>query len=122
MLLIVYDGECPFCSHYVTHLRLQAHCGPVHLLNARINDSRVEAYWQQGYDLDQGMLAVLDGQVFYGSAAVILLAQLADPEDGFNRLHGWLLARPRIARFLYPVFKRARRMALAFKGIGALSR
>ncbi len=122
MLLIVYDGDCPLCSLYLTRLRLQAHCGEVRLLNARLKDRTVESYWQQGFDLDEGMLAVWDGQAYYGADAVSLLARLADPSDVFNRLHQWLNARPKMARLFYPLFKRARRVALALKGCGPLVR
>ncbi len=92
------------------------------LLNARLKDRTVESYWQQGFDLDEGMIAVWDGQAYYGADAVSLLARLADPSDVFNRLHQWLNARPMMARLFYPVFKRARRVALALKGCGPLVR
>ena len=121
MLTIVYDGECPFCSDYISRVRLQAHCGPVMLINARDRNQSVAAYWQAGFDLDQCMVAVLDGQAHYGANAVTLLARLSDPSDLFNRLNAWLLARPSLLAFLYPVFKRARRAALAVKGIGPLT-
>ena len=75
-----------------------------------------------GVDLDEGMLAVWDGQAYYGADAVSLLARLADPSDVFNRLHQWLNARPKMARLFYPLFKRARRVALALKGCGPLVR
>ena len=121
MLTIVYDGECPFCSDYISRVRLQAHCGPVMLINARDRNQSVAAYWQAGFDLDQGMVAVLDGQAYYGAHAVTLLARLGDPSDLFNRLNVWLLARPTLSAFLYPVFKLARRLALAVKGVGPLT-
>ena len=121
MLVIVYDGECPFCSDYISRVRLQAHCGPVMLINARDRNQSVAAYWQAGFDLDQGMVAVLDGQTYYGSHAMTLLARLSDPSDLFNRLNAWLLARPTLSAFLYPLFKLARRAALAVKGIGPLT-
>ena len=122
MLLILYDGECPFCSHYVQRLHVQAHCGEVKLVDARLNDATAQFYWQQGYNLDEGMIALWDDRVYYGADAVNLLAQLADPDDVFNRLHRWLMAQPKMAGLFYPLFKRARRLALAFKGSGPLVR
>jgi predicted DCC family thiol-disulfide oxidoreductase YuxK len=120
MLLIIYDGECPFCNDYIARLRLQARCGPVMLVNARESSPTVSAYWQAGFDLDQGMVAVLDGNPFYGAEAVALLAELVHPDDLFNRLNRWLLSQPSVSKALYPLFKRARRIALAIKGTGPL--
>jgi len=122
MLLILYDGECPFCSHYVRRLHLQAHCGEVKLIDARSNGATAQRYWQQGYDLDEGMIALWDDRIYYGADAVSLLARLADPDDVFNRLHRWLMIRPSMSRVLYPLFKCARRLALALKGSGPLLR
>jgi predicted DCC family thiol-disulfide oxidoreductase YuxK len=120
MLLILYDGECPFCSDYIARLKLKAHCGPVTLINAREPSPVVSAYWQAGFDLDQGMVAVLDGNPFYGAKAVALLAELANPDNVFNRLNQWLFSHPSLSEALYPLFKRARRITLAMKGIGPL--
>ena len=34
-VLIVYDGQCPFCSRYVELVRLRQSLGQVRLINAR---------------------------------------------------------------------------------------
>lgn len=120
MPLIIYDGACPFCGDYVRRLRLAARHGPVTLLSAREPDPRIDAYWRAGHDLDQGMILVFEGQVFHGGDALAMLGRMSAPDDLFNRVNRGLLARPGIARLLDPLFKAARRWALAAKGEGPL--
>ncbi|CAN0407117.1 unnamed protein product, partial [Scytosiphon promiscuus] len=36
--VIVYDGECPFCSQYVKMLRIHESVGTVRLIDARSSD------------------------------------------------------------------------------------
>ena len=33
--MIIYDGDCVFCSHYVRFVRLRETVGPVALIDAR---------------------------------------------------------------------------------------
>ena len=77
--------------------------------------------WQNGYDLDQGMLALIGNNAFYGSEAVAALARLSSDSTLFNRLNHAVLSRSGVSRILYPLFKAARRMALTVKGKPALN-
>ena len=53
--LIIYDGQCVFCSNYVRFMRLRDTVGHVELIDARTQDPRIGEYWSQGYDLNEGM-------------------------------------------------------------------
>ncbi len=119
-MLIVHDGACPLCRFYVRRLRLERAAGPVEIVDARSGDPRVAELAAAGYHLDAGMVVVLDGRIFHGDEAVHALALLSTPIDAFNRLNRGLLARPGIARALYPLFRAARRVALALTGVGPL--
>ena len=90
MILIVYDGACPFCNAYVRLLRLKAQIGEVELLNARDADARIAHYQQQGFDLDQGMLVVLGDVVHSGADAMQVLASCSTPSAWFNRCNAAL--------------------------------
>ena len=46
-ILIIYDGACPFCSAYVTLLRLRQQF-VVELLSARSEDQRVSYFQSRG--------------------------------------------------------------------------
>ena len=121
MITIIYDGECPLCQDYVRRLRLVEVAGGVALVDARTTHPAVITAWQNGYDLDQGMLALIGNNAFYGSEAVAALARLSSSSTLFNRLNHAVLSRSGVSRILYPLFKAARRMALTVKGKPALN-
>lgn len=119
-MLILHDGACPLCRFYVRRLRLERAAGPVEIVDARSGDPRVAELAAAGYDLDAGMVAVIDGRILHGDEAVHGLALLSTPVDAFNRLNRRILARPALARALYPAFRGARRLALMLTGAGPL--
>ena len=120
--LIIYDGECIFCQHYVRFLRLRETVGPVELIDARSGDERVKQYARAGYDLNEGMLFVLDGRVYHGSDAVHVLATLSSPATAFNKVNSWLFRAPLVSRLVYPVLKLGRRATLFVRGRRLIAR
>lgn len=118
--LIIYDGDCIFCQNYVRLMRLRAAVGRVELIDARSDDPRVQRYWREGYDLDEGMLFVHRGSVYYGADAVHVLAGLSSRSGFLNRLNHAVLSRPTAAKMLYPALKLGRRLTLALRGKHAL--
>lgn len=110
--LIIYDGECIFCQNYVRFVKLRENIGPVELLDARSDDLRVDHYIRAGYDLDEGMLFVRDGEIFYGAEAVNVLARLSSDLTLGSRLNSAMLSNRKIARMAYPFLKAGRRLTL----------
>ena len=115
-VLIVYDGQCPFCSRYVKLVRLRETLGPVRLVNAREGGPLVEELQRAGVDLDEGMALKLDGRLYHGHDCVHMLALLSTPSSAFNRLNAALFRSPRAARLLYPVLRTGRNAALRLLG------
>jgi predicted DCC family thiol-disulfide oxidoreductase YuxK len=113
--LIIYDGECIFCQNYVRFVRLRETIGPVELLDARSDDPRIAPYWRR-YDLNEGMLFVHRGGVYYGAEAVHVLAGLSSERGAFNRLNARLFSHGRVASVLYPLLKMGRRLTLVARG------
>ena len=81
---IYYDGDCPFCSNYVRYLRLQRAVGSPHLVDVRRDTTRLDSLKRDGYDLDQGMVAEIDGRRYAGADAMHMLALLASPIGPVN--------------------------------------
>ena len=116
LVLIIYDGVCPFCSAYAKFLRLQQSVGPVELLSARADDPRIEQYVSAGYELDEGMLVVADGQVQAGADAVHWLALHSPADTLIEKLYSAVFRRKALAHGLYPLAKLGRRAWLALRG------
>jgi predicted DCC family thiol-disulfide oxidoreductase YuxK len=114
--VIVYDGDCIFCQNYTRLLRLRKSIGDVELLDARSDDPRIRQFWTKGYDLNQGMLFLHQGQVYHGADAIHVLATLSSGSSFFNRLNATMFSSARLARIAYPFLKFGRRITLWARG------
>jgi predicted DCC family thiol-disulfide oxidoreductase YuxK len=115
-LWVVYDGECPFCSSYVTLYRIRQQTDRVHLIDARSADPIVSEVRRAGYDLDIGMVVKFEGRLYHGAEAMTVLAILGGDGTIFNRLNRMLFRHPRLARALYPWLVRGRLLVLRVLG------
>ncbi|WP_097105373.1 thiol-disulfide oxidoreductase DCC family protein [Hoeflea halophila] len=115
-LTIIYDGECPFCSSYVSLLRLRDTVKTVELVDARSGDARTRSAINAGHDLNRGMVVLWDERQFFGQDAVHLLATLSGDGGGLNTVQRWLFASPRRAAWIYPLLAVGRRFYLRLTG------
>jgi predicted DCC family thiol-disulfide oxidoreductase YuxK len=113
---IIYDGDCPFCSRYVALLRLRKSLGSVKLVNARDGGTLVDAVRGLDIDLDQGMVLVMNGEVFHGAECLHRLALLTTSSGAFNRLNAWMFRSRAASQLLYPALRAGRNAALALLG------
>ncbi len=111
-LRIVYDGDCPFCSRYVRLVRLRENFA-VELIDAR---KAPEAARRYGLDLNEGMIADVDGEVHHGSDAVWVLSLLSSGSGLANRVLARLFSSRTTARVIYPLMRLGRRAALRVLG------
>jgi predicted DCC family thiol-disulfide oxidoreductase YuxK len=116
MLQIIYDGQCPFCSDYVSKLTLEDTIGRVELIDARTQPALVAELKSQGYELDKGMLFIQDGNYYFGHDAMHRLALLSTTSGWFNRLNNWLFSIKMLAFFIYPLLRLGRNTTLMLLG------
>ena len=109
---IIYDGQCPVCSHYVRLLQLRDAIGVVELVNARDAHPLVQLVAASGYDLNEGLVFIHRGHTYFGEEGMTMMALLSSGSGLFNRLNGALFRRPWLTRVLYPVMKVGRRSLL----------
>lgn len=114
--VLVYDGECPFCSRYVALVRLRETLGRVRLVNAREGGPVVQHLVDEGYDLDDGMVLIWQNRIYHGDACIHMLALLSTPSGAFNRINAALFRSERVARLLYPVLRTGRNATLRLLG------
>jgi predicted DCC family thiol-disulfide oxidoreductase YuxK len=115
-LSVVYDGECPFCSSYVTLYRIRQQTDHVHLIDARSGHPLVADIRRRGYDLDAGMVVQFEGRLYHGAEAMNLLAILGSRGGLFNWLNRTIFRHPRVSRVLYPWLVRGRLLLLRLLG------
>lgn len=118
--VLIYDDDCPFCARFVRYARLRDTIGEVKLVSARDDCPEVQLAKNQGYNLNEGMLLYLNGQVYFGADCLNMVALLSSRSDIFNRLNYMLFRNKYLARFAYPVLKFGRRITLLILGVSTL--
>ena len=113
---LLYDGECPFCSSYVSYVRLRESVGPVTLADARKYPLLVAKAKARGYDIDEGMVLKLDGQYYFGGDCIHALSLLTTRSGMLNRINRVLFRSKAVARLAYPVLRSGRNLALILLG------
>jgi predicted DCC family thiol-disulfide oxidoreductase YuxK len=113
---LLYDGECPFCSRYVRHVRLRDAVGHIKLANAREHPTLVDEVQRLGFDVDTGMVLKLDGNYYHGADCIHALALLTTPSGWFNRLNSVVFRSATISKILYPVLRAGRNLTLRLLG------
>lgn len=114
--ILVYDGECPVCSSYVTYIRLRKSVGRVKLVNARADAQWRQCITAEGFDLDEGMVLIFGGAKYHGADCVHMLALLSTRSGFFNQLNGLIFRRQRLARLIYPILRTGRNTLLRLLG------
>jgi predicted DCC family thiol-disulfide oxidoreductase YuxK len=120
-VLIVYDGQCPFCSRYVELVRLRESLGRVELIDAREGGAVVDEIRAGGLDLDEGMVLKLDGRLYHGADCMHMVALLSTPSSWFNRVNAAMFRSRTASRLLYPVLRAGRNTVLRMLGRSKLN-
>lgn len=118
---IYYDGDCPFCSQYVRLIKLTETVGQVNLTNLREDSAARDFLLAKGYDLDKGMLVLLNGTYYAGADAVNILSRFSSGSDAFNQINYWLLSNKYLAVIIYPLLRMVRNITLFILGRALIS-
>lgn len=115
-IILVYDKHCPFCDHYCRLVRIRENVGRLTLVDARQPSPVMDSITRAGLDIDQGMVAIVAGERYYGADAMHALALLSSRSGAFNRFNAWVFASRRRARWLYPLLRHCRNGLLKLAG------
>ena len=121
-LQIVYDGECPFCSRFVTLYKAKSVVGKVDLIDAREDHPAVRLVKSKGLDLDEGMAVLWDGQIYHGAEAVHFMAMVGAESSVFNKINKLIFRSKPLARALYPMMVAGRNLTLRLLGRRSLAK
>ena len=109
---VFFDGNCPFCSRYVRLLRLREAHGDPQLIDVRHHPRESAGLKKRGFDLDQGMIVVVDDRWYSGDEAVHVLALLSSPSTKFNKLNRILFSSRQLSGWIYPLLRLGRNLTL----------
>lgn len=122
--VVYYDGDCPFCTSYVTYQKLNTVFESMALINLRELDvSALEGLKQEGLNPSEGIIMKIvnnDGETRWVKKAEVTYL-LAFFENGRGRKNIWWLVNflsknQRHAKFWYPIFFWLRNMILVLLG------
>jgi len=115
-LILIYDGDCPFCSRYVRLMRVREAVGEMRLVDARDGGPEVEDVRGRGYVIDQGMVLIMNGHYYHGDECLHRLALLSTRQGWFNKFNHWLFRYQWLSRLSYPVLRTGRNTVLWLMG------
>ena len=111
-IILVYDQQCPVCDMYSRMLRINQSVGKLKLINARDNHEIIDAITARGWDIDQGMVLMLDEELYYGADAIHTLSLISSRSGVFNRMNYWVFKSPVLAKVFYPILRCGRNLLL----------
>ena len=117
-VVLVYDGDCPFCSAAAHMVRIKQAVGALQIINAReAKDSAVmRAIAARGLDLNEGIVVSFEGRLYHGRDALHLLAMIGSKSGWMNRLNVALFRNRTTVRVAYPLMKTIRNTTLRLLG------
>lgn len=118
---IYYDGECPFCSRYVSYLNLKNSVGQPRLIDVRHDPVALADLQARGFDLDNAMVVQVGTQYYAGARALHVLAGMSTRAGWFNKINGLIFSNGWLAALLYPLLALGRNMTLAVLGRGRIA-
>lgn len=119
-VIIVYDGECPFCLNYVQFIKIRENVGEVSIINAREDLTFADELINKGIELDEGMAVMYKTNWYHGHMAMYILATLSKDNTLLQKLHNMIFTYKRLASILYPILRFGRNISLLFLGIKKL--
>lgn len=114
---LVYDKQCPVCERYCNRISINSGGGGMERVDARQDSAAIRAITARGIDIDQGMVIIIDEQVYHGADALHRLSLLSTRNGLFNRINYRIFRSARLSRRFYPLFKAMRNVILKIRRV-----
>ncbi len=115
--LFIYDGECPFCSHFAQLIELKSKLPNIEIIDGRKNLPQLSKLFKQGYDLNNGAILINNGIVMHGSDAINwICSEIKDPSDSLLEILRIIFTSNKRSKFIFPFLLWGRRILLTLKG------
>lgn len=100
-IILLYDGECPICTRYREYVELRKKYN-VQLYNAREHPDLIERLRKQGYNIDEGMILLVDGQTFHKHEAIVMLERMTESKGWWDTALRKVMEVPFLMKICYP--------------------
>ena len=114
-IIIIYDGDCPFCRSYIGLTRLRELADTI-LLDAREEPGLCRELLEKGVSLDEGMVVKINNDVHHGGDAINRITLLTSRNTLFNKFAYLVFSKPVISKIAYPVLRGIRNITLRLLG------
>ncbi len=112
---LYYDDECPFCKEYSKYIELRKK-HDVQVLNARESIEKIKTFREKGFDINDGMIVELDGDIYQGADAAKLLDECISKDKFLDKFISFFVNLPVFKQVIYPVVLFFRRVILKIFG------
>ncbi len=113
--LFIYDGGCPFCKYFAELVELKSGIDGLNICDGRSDQVLARYLAESGFSLRNGAVLLVEGNIFYGDAAIHWLCLRMNPSTSLLKLISSLMGSTKRAKMMYPLLLFARRMALFTK-------
>lgn len=96
--------------------RIRTQLGKLELIDARSDHPLVTLLQHQGYDLNEGMVLMLEDTIYHGAAALEVMARISGRVGLFNRINYLVFRHHLVAKGLYPILRGGRNLLLKLLG------
>ena len=115
--LFIYDGQCPFCNYFAELLVLKSSIPSLKIIDGRKNLVQLTKLYNKGYDLNNGAILIINGNIKHGSDAINwIFSVLEEPNDSLLEILKIIFISNKRSQIIFPFLLWARRILLSFKG------
>ncbi len=108
---LVYDGQCPICTVYCKNIQVDDDV-QLSLNDARKSSPTLNEITERGLDIDEGMVANIDGTLYYGSDAMQEIAKRSQQRGWLAPLNKIFFNTQKKSNIFYPAGKAIRNILL----------
>ena len=117
-LVLIYDGDCPFCNKFAELIELKSGLPNLTVKNARDNKLEMKELYLKGYDIDQGAILLKNDEILNGASAINwICSQIKQPSNSLLRVLSITFMNKKRTNLLFPFLLIGRRIILSLKGI-----
>lgn len=114
-VILLYDGECPICREYKKYVELRKKVD-LSIQDARQHPVLIEQLRSKGYDINQGMILIVNGEVYHRDQVIVMLGAMTEAKGILDVILRAFIRKPKLMKRIYPFLKGLRYCLLKMSG------